>query len=554
MKVKRTIAAIVVAAIALSALAATGLAFAQDSPTVYSDFTQTAAAGDDVTVPILIKDNTGIMGFMLEFNYDADAVTPISVECGEALSGGLQDNIAGDAQPGSFKVYWAGNENNYANGVLFYINAHIDETAVGNTAIGISYSQSDTFDEDFNDVELACEDVELVVENNSYIQYAKITAKDASVTAGETVQVPLTISEINDVSEVNLSLSYNTDNFDFISAESTGTLTSSDSNGTIAMSVSEITSAMNNSDFVTLTFKAKAQADSGEYAFELSSNDEGIFCKSCTVTVNPSATSEVAEISIPNGIIIEKDETADIPVTISNNHGIMGYRLTFGYNPEEIEVLSVKGGKDVSGEVYDSIGDNPSSFDVLWNYTEEISGNATLFYIEIKNISDDYKESSFDISYSQQDTFNENYEDVVFDCKNGIITLCPGHSYIQQTVAATCTEKGRTEYVCEYCGSTYQTEYVDEIGHYYQYTGNKQDYMMTYVCVDCGEELSISAAEVYAMWNSRYLNLWPNRVDNRMKTDNSSLLNVIPDSNVNDGIINAKDYALLLKLQKSDNN
>ena len=553
MKGKKTIAAIAVAVIALSALVATGFAFGQNRPTVYSSFTGEVSAGDDIAIPVSIRDNPGIMGFMLEFSYDSDIITPTSVDYGNIISGGLQDNIAGDAEPGSFRVYWAGNENVSSNGVLFYINAHINETAVGTETIQVNYSQSDTFDEDFNDVELSCENIELSIANAGYSQYAKVTSSDASVTAGDNLQIPLTISEINDVTELSLSLTYDADNFTFISAESLGTVTSNDNNGAISIDVSGITAAMDNSEFVTLTFKAKDQADSGSYPFTLSSEDEGIICKSCTVTINPSATSEVAEISIPEGIIIEKNETADIPVMISNNHGIMGYRLSFNYNPEEIEVLSVKNSNDVNGDVYDSIGDNPASFDVLWNYTEEFSGEATLFFIEVKNISNSYKESAIGISYSQQDTFNENYDDVVLDCKNGTITLCPGHSYIQQTYEATCTEKGCTKYVCEYCSNTYQTDFTDEIGHYYQYTGNQRDYEMTYVCVDCGEELSINADEVYAMWNSDYMNTRPNRVDNRIKTDNSSLLNVIPDSNVNDGIINAKDYALLLKLQNANN-
>ena len=549
MKHKKIIAVVTVIAIVLSTLVATGIAFAQNRTTVYSSFTGEVSARDDITIPVSIRDNTGLMGFMLEFNYDADIITPTSVGYGDVLSGGLQDNIAGDAEPGSFKVYWAGNENNYENGVLFYINAHINETAVGTATIGIDYSQSDTFDEDFNDVELTCKNIELDIENYDYSQYAKITMNDVSVTAGETIQLPLTISEINNVSEINLSLSYNTDDFDFITSDSTVTVTCNDNNGYVAISVSGITAAMNNSDFVTLTFKAKDHADSGNYSFTLTSADEGIICKSCTVIVNPSAISEIAEICIPEGIIIEKGEIAEVPVMISNNHGIMGYRLTFDYNPEEIEVLSVKGSNIVSGELHDSIGGNASSFDVLWNNTEEFSADGLLFNIEVKSISDIYKLSNIDITYSQQDTFNEKYNDVVFDCKSGTIVLCPGHSYQEQVIKPTCTEEGYTKYVCKYCSDTYQDNFTNEIGHYYHYTGNQKDYIMIYECEDCGKELSINADEVFELWNSKYINTYTSKENNRTITDNSSLLNVVDNS-----IINGKDYALIYRLQKSNDN
>ena len=72
---------------------------------------------------------------------------------------------------------------------------------------------------------------------------------------------------------------------------------------------------------------------------------------------------------------------------------------------------------------------------------------------------------------------------------------------------------------------------------------------MTYKCVDCNLTLSVNADEVLAMWNSNYINKKPNSTTNRTKTDNSSLLNV-----VDNGIINAKDFALINKLSLKKTN
>ena len=549
MKNKRIISVFTIVAIVLSTIVVTGFAFAQNKTTIYSSLFGEVSAGENIRIPISIKNNTGLMGFMLEFSYDSDVITPTSVSYGDMLSGGLQDNIEGDAEPGSFKVYWAGSENLSNNGILFFIDAKVSESAIGETAIQVNYSQSDTFDENFNDVELTCENIELNIENSSLSQYAKITSSANDAVAGKNVEVKLSISEITNVNSLNLKLDYNSDNFNFVSAASTASMTYNNSDSSLQLSIGNITAALNNSNFVSIVFKAKDKAASGKYSFVLSSEDEGIICKSCSAIVLPSATSEVAQISIPDGIAVEKNEIAEIPVMISNNHGIMGYRLTFNYNPSEIEILSIKGSNDISGEVYDSVGDKPSSFAVLWNYTSEISIDGILFSIEVKNISDAYSESPISISYSQQDTFNEKYEDVVFDCKDGTVILCPGHSYNQRIVNPTCTQKGYTEYTCKNCKATYKDNYTDESGHYYQYTGNQKDFVMTYVCEDCGEELSIGADEVFAMWEARYINTKPNNTNNRTKNDNSSLLNVVEN-----GIINAKDYALLLSLQKSDNN
>lgn len=59
---------------------------------------------------------------------------------------------------------------------------------------------------------------------------------------------------------------------------------------------------------------------------------------------------------------------------------------------------------------------------------------------------------------------------------------------------------------------------------------------VTYVCDDCGEEISLTKSELAVMWNIDYVNKSPQTAD----VDDSTYL----DLN-NDGIINAKDYAIL---------
>lgn len=61
---------------------------------------------------------------------------------------------------------------------------------------------------------------------------------------------------------------------------------------------------------------------------------------------------------------------------------------------------------------------------------------------------------------------------------------------------------------------------------------------ITYVCQDCGEEITLTKSELKVMWSTEYINKAPQSAD----VDDSAYL----DLN-NDGIINAKDYAILVK-------
>lgn len=344
-----------------------------DAATVYSDFSS-ATAGSTIRVPISIKNNTGILGWKLTFDYDTDVLTPISVDYGEVISGGIQDNIEGDMIPGSINVYWAGSDNEDYNGVMFYINFEVNKSAVGNTKIDITYSPEDTFDTDFNDVYLDCQPINLSITNNAYLQYAKINASADDVTAGDDLQLKLNISEINSVTKTNVTVDYNADNFEFKSVSSVNGITvkNTDNNGRLTLDISGITSAVNDTNFVTVTFKCKDKAMSGDYNFSVSSADKGIICKGCAVKVKPSATSEVADI-YADDVTAKYNDEITIPIYIDNNHGIMGYRLDFKYDKSLLQPISTTCGANFSknGQFNDSIGVKDGEFKVLWNNVDE---------------------------------------------------------------------------------------------------------------------------------------------------------------------------------------
>lgn len=503
---KKLIAIVVCLAILLSSVIVTNIfVYAEITATVYSEEIS-ATAGQTVKVPVMIKDNTGIMGWKLTFDYDTDVLTPLSVEYGEVISGGLQDNIEGDMVPGSINVYWAGSDNEYYNGVMFYINFAVNESAVGNTKIDISFSQADTFDTDFNDVYLNCEPISLNISNSSYSQYAKINAYANDVVAGDDLQLKLNIAEINNVISADLVIEYNAENFEFKEVSANGVaIKNSNSDGILALNISEISEAVNNSDFVTVIFKCKDKAMSGKYDFTLSSDDEGIICKGCSINVSPSATSEIAEIYAEDVSAKQNDEIT-IPVYIENNHGIMGYRLDFEYDADILQPISATCGSDfITGSQFnDSIGLKEGEFKVLWNNIGELYANGVLLNLKFKVLTSETIDTSIEMTYSQPDTFNEQYENVVFDCQNINLSLnAHEHNYTAVVTPPTCTEEGYTTYTCS-CGDSYIDDYVPAAGHkwdawsyngdaVYNSSSDYQNGTQTRTCSVCGESETVEA-------------------------------------------------------------
>ncbi len=134
-----------------------------------------------------------------------------------------------------------------------------------------------------------------------------------------------------------------------------------------------------------------------------------------TILGNVSAYAESNATVYADTPINSVDNSIIIPVSIDNNPGLMGFKFHFEIS-KGIKANSVsKGNVTENGMLTDNIGINEGSFDVLWNNSEEVKDNGVLFYIGIS--SDDFSKESISILYSENDTFNEQFENVNLDCK-----------------------------------------------------------------------------------------------------------------------------------------
>lgn len=120
----------------------------------------TASAGETVIIPVCISGNTGFMGFAILVDYDAAVLTPVSAAKSQQLSGMFDDSIE-TAQAGSFKVVYTDSSNVTADGTLFELTFLVDAGFEAATVIHLSYSQEDTFNENWQNAVLHCEDITL---------------------------------------------------------------------------------------------------------------------------------------------------------------------------------------------------------------------------------------------------------------------------------------------------------------------------------------------------------------------------------------------------------
>ncbi len=384
--------------------------------------TTTATAGEMVKVPVRLLNNSGVMGFKLIFDYDASVLTPVSVEYGAAISSGLQDNIEGDSVPGKMCVYWAGTENVTAGGIWFYINFEVNSDSKGRTPVQVSYDQADTFNEDFEDVVFNCVTGYVAVGNSSYSAAASFRLKGNDISAGEDFDVTVRADTLTAVSPIVLKINYNSQVFDFKKLEAKGVkATSVEGDGVLTITITGASDEYSGTDILTLHFASSENTVGGKYEFTAVStiNNENVYCKACSFYV--VGGSQSGSVIYADDFYALPGETVEIPVYISNNTGIMGFRLNFTYNADLITPVSVtRGDVTALGAFNDSIGTtDQNTFSVVWNNESEVYLNGKLLTLTFKvNNNAPYGTADIGVSFSQGDTFNESYGDVKLICND----------------------------------------------------------------------------------------------------------------------------------------
>ena len=134
-------------------------------------------------------------------------------------------------------------------------------------------------------------------------------------------------------------------------------------------------------------------------------------------TVPALAAGTVAIISAED--IAITSNTILVPVNISNNPGVMGFKVTASYSSDLLEISGVTAGSvTTKGNFIHNAGKVSGQVDIIWYATEQTTENGSLFVLSVKPTERfiEGESTQISLSFSQADTFDEQYNDVAFDC------------------------------------------------------------------------------------------------------------------------------------------
>lgn len=331
---KRIVSVLMVLALLVANFCFTGKVKALDDIRVYATETN-CNAGEQITIPIRIENNTGLMGFAFIVSYDNKKLSPISVINGDLTNTGLLNDSIATSKDNTFKVNWSASDNVCGDGVLFNIKFNVLENASGDSDVELSYVQSETYDNKYYDVPLSVENISV-----------HITGSDP----GQTTEQITTTSP----TEGNTRIS-------------------------------------------------------------------------------------AGEMSLDNSTLV-------VPVCVSNNHGLMGYKLEFAFDNKVVTPISATNSSNFPGSFDDNIGLFTDKFNVIWSGVDDVFANGELLTLKFNLLDSAVSDTGIKISYSQKDTFRDKDKDVVLDCEsiNVDVDKLMGREKTTKSSQQTTTKKNNT--------------------------------------------------------------------------------------------------------------
>ena len=138
-------------------------ATATDTNFIYAEAVE-IAPGKKISIPIRIKNNTGIMGFKITVDYPKEIFEDIEVTRGAVTSKGMFEDSISSTDEGVFDVIWSDTSDNKTDGTIFILMGLItEEVQERDYQINLTYSQPDTFNEKWEDVVLRTSNIPLIL-------------------------------------------------------------------------------------------------------------------------------------------------------------------------------------------------------------------------------------------------------------------------------------------------------------------------------------------------------------------------------------------------------
>lgn len=343
--------------------------------------------GESVTIPVTISENPGITGFELSLEYDKKALIPTEINGGELLTSGLfmstLDSGVSAEELDTIKVVWSNDTAINTNGELFNITFEVKKDAKeGNHSIGLNYEKGWITDENFYDVMPSVIDNSITVADvlmGDVNQDRRVDSMDHILLTKRIAEIPGIVFNENQKKAANVHHDYKNDGSPNINIK----------DGT---RLAQLLAGYQFGEVETLNLMSAENIDIAVGSTE----------------------------AFPG-------EYISIPVKISNNTGISGFRFALDYDSKYLTPIAVSNNEILNDGLFTSNFDeetNLSELDkpvIYWSSADSMTSDGTLFTIDflVSENAVPGQEVAVGLTYDKDDICNYMLQSIEADITNG---------------------------------------------------------------------------------------------------------------------------------------
>lgn len=351
-----------------------------------------------------------------------------------------------------------------------YVDDYVD--ALGHTAGERVVTVEPTYDAE-GTYEIHCSVCGELLESGSIPKLVKtgITVGSAASKPGNTVVIPVSVSDNTGMFITRLTVTYDATKLEFVEAvngevfaDATNVLFTKVSDGNLTLYFEAADNADVTANGVLANLKFNVIDDEtivGATDIEVTVEDATNYAGEDLVVETANGTVTIAanqKITVPaKEVEILKD--VEVPVAIEANEGVWALRLEIAYDAELLTFKSVKSGLFTlnEGEHY-SVADGVITVFVDAADMENVIADGTLFTLAF-TAGDAEGVSAIDVTVLEAIDVDSN--DVALKVFDGSVTVipCKHTDYTTEvTKAPSVEEEGVLSYICSNCGETFKTE------------------------------------------------------------------------------------------------
>lgn len=168
-----------------------------------------------------------------------------------------------------------------------------------------------------------------------------------------------------------------------------------------------------------------------------------------TMITVPVCAVDVMRVSATRIDPNQSDEQI-VALILKENKGIVGFKLHFEYDTNEVEIISSSAGSVTqNGSFSDTIGQKSGQFDVTWKSISAVAGDGSIALLKLKVISG---KPIIRVSYSKQDTCGITSDGKICDIElvcSDITSVGISEDADETTSSALTTKSGKAKKLSE---------------------------------------------------------------------------------------------------------